>query len=561
MVIKELSKTYTSKKKIKTHALNTISLELDSKGLVILSGKSGSGKSTLINILSGLDTSYEGNVIYKGQNLKELSKKELNAYRNSEIGYIFQDFCLLENKTIYENLALSLEIHGSKDDELIHSILNQFDLLDHIHKYPNELSGGEQQRVSIARAILKNPNILIADEPTSSLDEENAKIVLNLLKEISKTKLVIVVTHNLTLAKDYADRIIVLEKGVLLSDTNDTTSIEDTTEENYIPSSKLTHLSFKFMITSILKNIKSKLSYFLFSTLTLVLSLSLVGVSITLESFNENKVVIQSLQNNKEEFLSLKSDDRDIDGFKNKVTDLVKEKFPNQIVEIKSNNTTCEPYFYMSSRFNSIPDIEKEYILSSGYYSGFIALSKENKDLLDYKLLYGSFPKESNEIMITEYMFRSYQAFGFSYEEITKEIHSFDDLSSIPFYIDNTVYKIVGILDTRFNYDHYYLQQKKSGNSTISEEISILNEGIHTAIFVPENFFDAYSLSSVSYTLNQNISISNQSIQIKKDLKDNEVICPSSNIGLCKINFDNNYSKDINIIETCSEDTFYVSEA
>lgn len=315
------------------------------------------------------------------------------------------------------------------------------------------------------------------------------------------------------------------------------------------------------MITSILKNIKSKLSYFLFSTLTLVLSLSLVGVSITLESFNENKVVIQSLQNNKEEFLSLKSDDRDIDGFKNEVTDLVKEKFPNQIVEIKSNNTTCEPYFYMSSRFNSIPDMEKEYILSSGYYSGFIALSKENKDLLDYNLLYGSFPKENNEIMITEYMFRSYQAFGFSYEEITKEIHSFDDLTSIPFYIDNTAYKIVGILDTRFNYDHYYSQQKKSGNSTISEEISILNEGIHTAIFVPEKFFYVYSLSSVSYTINQNISISNQNIQIKNDLKDNEVICPSSNIGLCKINFDNNYSTDINIIETCSEDTFYVSEA
>ncbi|MDE6407624.1 MAG: ABC transporter permease, partial [Anaeroplasmataceae bacterium] len=280
----------------------------------------------------------------------------------------------------------------------------------------------------------------------------------------------------------------------------------------------------------------------------------------TLESFNKNEVLLQSLQNNKEEFLSLKAEDRDIEGFKNKLTDSVKEKFPNQIIEIKSNNTSCETYFYMSARFHSQSTYDN-YLLATGYYSGFVELSKENKNLLNYKLIYGSYPKADNEIMITEYMFRSYQALGYSFEEVTKEIHSFEDLANIPFYIDNTAYKIVGILDTRFNYDYYVMLKNKEGNSTLYDEISILNDGIHTTIFVPENFFDAYSLSSISYTLNQNKSVSNQSIQIKKDLKEYEVICPTKLLGSCTISFENNFSKDINIIENCSENIIYVSEA
>ncbi|MDE6408250.1 MAG: ABC transporter ATP-binding protein, partial [Anaeroplasmataceae bacterium] len=450
----KLNSIYKKYKKSTDYALNNISLDLASKGLVILSGKSGSGKSTLINIISGLDTNYEGNVIYKNQNLKELSKKELNSYRNSEIGYIFQDFCLLENKTIYENLTLSLEIHGSKDDELIHSILKQFDLLDHIHKFPNELSGGEQQRVSIARAILKNPNILIADEPTSSLDEENAKIVLNILKEISKTKLVIVVTHNLALAKSYADRIIVLDKGFLLSDTSDI-AIEETSSEIEFRTAKLPFKTTFFLSLRLKNNLfKMILTLFLF-----VICFTLTAICFSFATMDKDKILLKSMYNNNEQMASV-SLLQDMYRSKNSEYEPsyssrgwipvgLEEKLSKNIdvpyLKINSSLETPNTWYGAKITFDEyyINEFGERINSISSRCSGYLDEKTEMYENFDFKIIAGDYPKNDDEVCLSLLVYEDLKCDSIFFTK--NRINDYNDLLKYTVEIGNKEFKISGI--------------------------------------------------------------------------------------------------------------------
>lgn len=200
--IKKLSKIYKSKKTKKNiYALNDISISFPHKGLVSFMGESGCGKSTLMNILSGLDTMTEGSVIYNGKSFKTFKKKDFDNYRRNEIGLVFQEDNLLYNLTVYENVILPLKFMGVPiNDEEIETILDKMSIKELKDRGINELSGGQKQRVAIARTLVKQPKIILADEPTGSLDENNAKIIFKLLKEISKEILVIVFTHDKPLA-------------------------------------------------------------------------------------------------------------------------------------------------------------------------------------------------------------------------------------------------------------------------------------------------------------------------------------------------------------------------
>lgn len=214
-----LTKTYKPKKGQPVTALNDVSLLFPDTGMVFLLGKSGSGKSTLLNLLGGLDSYDSGEIRIKGASSRAFRQKHFDSYRNTYVGFIFQEYNLLDEFTVGANIALALQLQGKKaTDQAIGAILEQVDLQGFGTRKPNELSGGQKQRVAIARALVKNPEIIMADEPTGALDSNTGKQVFDTLKKLSKSKLVIIVSHDREFAEQYADRIIELADGKVISD-------------------------------------------------------------------------------------------------------------------------------------------------------------------------------------------------------------------------------------------------------------------------------------------------------------------------------------------------------
>ncbi len=217
--IKNLTKIYRSKTGDEVKALDNVSISFPETGMIFILGKSGSGKSTLLNVMGGLDAYDGGEFIIKGKSSKDFAGSDFDAYRNTFIGFIFQEYNVLDDFTVGANIGLALELQGKKaTDEKINEILEQVDLLNYAKRKPNELSGGQKQRVAIARALVKEPQIIMADEPTGALDSNTGKQIFDTLKELSKTKLVLIVSHDRDFAERYADRIVELSDGKILSD-------------------------------------------------------------------------------------------------------------------------------------------------------------------------------------------------------------------------------------------------------------------------------------------------------------------------------------------------------
>lgn len=227
--VENLTKIYVTNRKKKAKALDGVTLTLPDKGMVFILGKSGSGKSTFLNLLGGLDTFDGGDIVVYGNSLKKFRRKRFEAYRSDFIGFIFQDYHLLEELTVAENITL-FEAE-KQDNEVLEGILRTVGLEGYGERYPDELSGGQKQRVAIARAVYKNPKIILCDEPTGNLDRNTSLQILDLLKELSKEKLVVIVSHNLDETQKYADRIIELADGKVVSDR--------LREENYLDELKI----------------------------------------------------------------------------------------------------------------------------------------------------------------------------------------------------------------------------------------------------------------------------------------------------------------------------------
>ncbi|MGI6279518.1 MAG: ATP-binding cassette domain-containing protein [Acutalibacteraceae bacterium] len=216
---KNLVKIYKPKKGVPVTALNKVSIKFPERGMVFLLGKSGSGKSTLLNVLGGLDNYNGGEIIIKGVSSKAFKQKHFDSYRNTYVGFIFQEYNVLDEFSVGANIALAIELQNRRaTNEEINEILKAVDMEGYGNRKPNELSGGQKQRVAIARALVKKPEIIMADEPTGALDSNTGKQIFDTLKKLSKEKLVIVVSHDREFAETYADRIIELADGEVISD-------------------------------------------------------------------------------------------------------------------------------------------------------------------------------------------------------------------------------------------------------------------------------------------------------------------------------------------------------
>lgn len=221
--LENVNKYFNRHKKNELHVINNTSLTLEDKGLVALLGPSGCGKTTLLNAIGGLDKVNSGNIYINGEKITKRSVSKVDKIRNLNIGYIFQDYYLVNNITVFDNVALVLKINGINDkseiSKRVNYVLDKVGMYRYRNKYANMLSGGERQRVGIARAIVKDPSIIIADEPTGNLDSKNTIEVMNIIKAISKDRIVILVTHETELADFYASRILKIEDGKIIGDT------------------------------------------------------------------------------------------------------------------------------------------------------------------------------------------------------------------------------------------------------------------------------------------------------------------------------------------------------
>ncbi len=222
--IKNANKYFNRHKRNEVHAINDTSVSLDSTGLVALLGPSGCGKTTLLNTIGGLDKLSKGNIYIDGKKINSKFSYKTDKIRNLNIGYIFQDYKLVEDLSVFDNVAIVLRMLGIKDKEEIKKrveyVLDKVGMLRYKKRPASMLSGGERQRVGIARAIVKDPNIILADEPTGNLDSKNSLEIMKIIRAISKDRLVILVTHEVELAKFYATRIIEISDGTVIKDYN-----------------------------------------------------------------------------------------------------------------------------------------------------------------------------------------------------------------------------------------------------------------------------------------------------------------------------------------------------
>lgn len=347
--LKDITKTYGEKENAVV-ALKGISLSFRQSEFVSVLGQSGCGKTTLLNIIGGLDRYSGGDLVINGKSTKNYSDREWDTYRNHSIGFVFQSYNLIPHQTVLENVELTMTLGGvsrSERRKRAKDALIAVGLEEKMNKHPNELSGGQMQRVSIARALVGDPDIILADEPTGALDSETSVTVMDLLKEISKTRLVIMVTHNPDLAGKYSDRIIRMLDGVVEDDSRPLSPEEEEAEIALLsqPTPDKEELKYKKKHSSMslltamrlsAKNMLSKKKRMIITSFAA--SIGLIGMAIILSISNGmqnyiDKTMLDSAQYN---YISVSARHIDINGF------LSQEKI--DLEEFPENTTGVYPY-------------------------------------------------------------------------------------------------------------------------------------------------------------------------------------------------------------------------
>lgn len=402
LTLKNIKKIYEQSDEA---VLDDISLTFNRDEFVSILGCSGAGKSTLLNIIGGLDCKTSGKLLINGKDIYKYSDSNLDYYRKNNVGFIFQNYNLIEHLTVYENVMLPLILTNSKNKhKRVLKMLDKVGLKDKKDSKICDLSGGQKQRVAISRALINNPDIILADEPTGALDYKTGYEIMNLIKKLSKNKLVIMVTHNKVLAKKYSSRIIYLDKGRVISDTNPSKKKKIYFNMKYNGS----NLSFKNALLYSIKTIKAKRKSFLLTSLASSIGLILVALIISVS--NGLKKEMNSYEKN-----VLSSVPIIIPSVKTKISD--KSKIPK--------NRLYSYDYKEESKINPINDDFVKYInkmktkiLCDINYSRNLKFNilTEDYNLLDnvefsqmpsikyikknYTLLAGSYPKNKNELML-----------------------------------------------------------------------------------------------------------------------------------------------------------------
>lgn len=458
--LKDICKSYKTKKGVKTLALDHLSFSLPEKGLFFILGKSGSGKSTLLNLIGGLDQYDEGELIVSGKNTKKFKSKDFDYYRNTYIGFIFQEFNLLEEYNVYDNILLSIKLQKEKIDlAKVDELLTRVGISGLGKRKINELSGGQKQRVAIARALIKNPEIILADEPTGSLDEETGKQIFSLLKKISREKLVVIVSHDRESATTYADGILEIQDGKIISNTIPS---EETSTQAF--KSKKSKLPFFSSLKFAFLNLEMKKLKLFFTILLVFMSLTFFGTSMILSEFHIEHSHAKTMVNTKEETVVIQkglynayndtwSNSQEnmyltLDDISNihKLTDI------NSVFQYRLNENNQDIGFDIDFRSSYNPKTTPIYYMMLNSTLNFI---EADSSFLTQKII-GTYPTNYDEVMIHSYLADSIMYYGIlPYDENSniykKEYYkpdSYEELvnSNIYFKLGSTKVKISGII-------------------------------------------------------------------------------------------------------------------
>ena len=358
--LKKISKIYESGD-FKQIALNEVSINFRSSEFTSILGPSGSGKTSLLNIIGGLDKYTSGDLIINEVSTKEYTNRDWDSYRNHRVGFVFQSYNLIQHQTILANVELALTLSGVPKNERrkkAKQALKRVGLQDHINKKPSQLSGGQMQRVAIARALVNDPDILLLDEPTGALDTKTSVQIMELIKDIAKDKLVIMVTHNPYLAKEYSTRIIELKDGKIISDSNPYDGKINTKEELEIKKkkSKKTSMSLKTALSLSLNNLMTKKGRTLLTAFAG--SIGIIGIALILSLSNGVSNYISKVQEETLTSYPLTIEESSID-----ITSTISERRKEVLEDKKesiesknkiySNNTIADTLSLMSSKASS----------------------------------------------------------------------------------------------------------------------------------------------------------------------------------------------------------------
>lgn len=418
--VKNLTKIYKSKSGNKVVALDGINLRFPERGLIFILGKSGSGKSTFLNVVSGLDAPDGGEIIIADKSSKKFTEKDFDAYRNTYLGFIFQEYNIINEFSVKDNIALALELQDKPPERhKIADILEIVGLQGMGERKPNELSGGQKQRVAIARALVKEPNVLFADEPTGNLDSLSSTQIFDFLKALSKKKLIIVVSHDSDSAIKYGDRIIELSDGKVIADKtfDENAAITQTREQGFFPTkvvkvdkdihflpinARLPAKAKRKIATSNVLNKKGRLAVTLILIIT---SLTLFGfaqilagynlVDATLSSFEKMDITNVRIEQGKmDEYVGLYFD-RSREVIEDETIEKIKDKFPAYHFS--------KYYPFISMGIGVRAGATGSPFLPSSI-RGVVITSEEGLSQMGYTLL-GEFPEEdSNQIILTDFM-------------------------------------------------------------------------------------------------------------------------------------------------------------
>ncbi|MBR3489955.1 MAG: ATP-binding cassette domain-containing protein [Bacilli bacterium] len=456
--LKNICKSYHSNG-IYEVALKNINLDLSSKGLISVVGKSGSGKTTLLNIIGSLDNSDFGELIVDGKNIREFSDNELDSYRNKYVSFIFQNYNLIDHMSVIDNIKLKMTISYDDENRVIYEAeeaLKKVGLYKYKNKLPMYLSGGEKQRIAIARAISSDSKIILCDEPTGALDHKTGIEILNILKELSKEKLVIMVTHNIELAKKYSNRIITMEDGEIISDTGNK-KIDDIIEDFKIPKIKM---DIKTIIKIAYSNLKLKKKRNILLALTA--SIGIVGISIILSisnGFNDSLDEYEKYISNKVPVI--------ISAYKQEKSN--KKYSESKIININKDENSN----YINKTFiNYFNNINKEYV-SSIKYNYLVKLNIINKDYYEldnsifktmpnnikenYDLVEGRLPSRYDELLLEINTDNSFSS------DISKSLNLKNNDA-----LDTIINKEIKLV---LNNDFYYRNEDSFNKKTIDKEM------------------------------------------------------------------------------------------
>ena len=380
----------------KVEALKGITLEFRKSEFVSILGQSGCGKTTLLNIIGGLDKYTTGDLIINGKSTKEFKDKDWDAYRNHSVGFVFQSYNLIPHQTILSNVELALTLSGvSKKERRNRAIdaLKQVGLGEQINKRPNQLSGGQMQRVAIARALVNDPEIILADEPTGALDTGTSVQIMEILKEISKDRLIIMVTHNPDLAEKYSSRIIKILDGKITDDSNPYSKEEEKNEDRTSKANSKVSMSFFTALSLSLNNLMTKKGRTILTSFAG--SIGIIGIALILSLSNGMQAYINRVEEDTLSSYPITIQEETID-ISSMMTSLMGENNQNENIEenkVYSKNIINDMLSTVSTKINNnnLEEFKKylddenskinEYINAIQYsYNLDLNIYKEEKD-------------------------------------------------------------------------------------------------------------------------------------------------------------------------------------